>query len=132
LGGTLLLIIPGIIFAVWYSFTSYAVIFEVLKGLNAMRASKSLVVGRWWPILWRLAVATLVFGFLNSVLSYVLAYIIRMLPLPMFIQSASASVLASLVSAIIAPLSAGAILILYLSAKQNPVVSLTTTPPSQQ
>ena len=105
LGGTLLFIIPGIIFAVWYSFTSYAVIFEGAKGLNAMRASKALVVGRWWPMLWRLAVATVVFGFLSSVFSSILAYIVKMLPLPVFIQSASASVLTALVSAIIAPLS---------------------------
>lgn len=125
LGGTLLLIIPGIIFAVWYSFTSYVVIFEGVHGLDALRASKSLVVGRWWSIVWRLAITTLVFGFLSSMLSYVLAYLIRLLPLPMFIQSASASAFSSLASAIIAPLSAGAVLILYQSAKQNPVAQPT-------
>ncbi len=128
-GGTLLLIVPGIIFAIWYSFTSYVVIFEGQQGLNAMRASKALVVGRWWPIVWRLAISTLVFGFLNSALSYVLAYSIRLLPLPLFIQSASASTLTVLVSAITAPLSAGAILILYQSAKQNPA-TLPTLPPT--
>ena len=128
IGGTLLFIVPGIIFAVWYSFTSYAVIFEGAQGLNALRASKSLVVGRWWPIAWRLAIAALIFGFLNYTLSYALAYLIRLLPLPMFIQSASASVFASLTSALIAPLSAGATLILYQSAKQNPV-SQPTLPP---
>src|SRR3989344_5231066 len=65
IGGTLLFILPGIIFAVWYSFASYTVIFEGAKGLSAMRASKSLVVGRWWPIAWRLAIAALIFGLLN-------------------------------------------------------------------
>lgn len=129
IGGTLLFIIPGIIFAVWYSFTSYAVIFEGLQGLNALRASKSLVVGRWWPIAWRLAITALIFGLLNQTLSYALAFLIRLLPLPLFIQSASASVFTSLTSAIIAPLSAGAILILYQSAKQN-LVTQPTTPPS--
>ncbi|MEK7131112.1 MAG: hypothetical protein AAB797_00045, partial [Patescibacteria group bacterium] len=44
LGGTLLFIIPGIIFTVWYSFTSYVVIFEGVAGLNALRASKSFLV----------------------------------------------------------------------------------------
>ena len=129
LGGTLLFIIPGIIFAVWYSFTSYTVIFEGAKGLSALRASKSLVVGRWWPIAWRILLAAVVFGFLNSVLSNMLAFLIKLLPLPMFIQSASASVFASLVGALIAPLSAGATLILYQSAKQNPVTQ-PTLPPS--
>ncbi len=129
LGGTLLLIIPGIIFAVWYSFTSYVVIFEGAHGLSALRASKALVVGRWWPILWRLAITTLVFSFLNSALSYFLSSLIRLLPLPLFIQSASASVLVFIIGAIIAPLSAGAILILYQNAKQNPVIQ-PTLPPS--
>ena len=131
LGGSLLLIIPGIIFTVWYSFAFYAVIFENARGFNALKSSKSLVVGRWWPIVWRLFITTLVFGFINFALSYALAYFIRLLPLPLFIQSASASALASLASAIIAPLSAGATLILYQSAKQNPVMSQATTPPSQ-
>ncbi len=121
LGGTLLLIIPGIIFAVWYSFAFYTVIFENARGFNALSSSKSLVVGRLWPIMWRLAITTLIFGFINSALSYALAFLIRLLPLPIFIQSASASALTSLAGAIIAPLSAGAILILYQSAKQNPV-----------
>jgi len=109
IGGTLLFIIPGIIFAVWYSFTSYAVIFEGAKGLDA--------------------IAAIVFGLLNYMLSYALAFLIRLLPLPMFMQSASASVLSSLSSAIVAPLSAGATLILYQNAKQNQVTQ-PTLPPS--
>lgn len=129
LGGTLLLIIPGIIFAVWYSFSTYVVIFEGAKGLSALRASKALVAGRWWSIVWRLAISTMVFGFLNSALSYTLIFIIKSLPLPVFIQSASASALVSLAGAITAPLSAGAILILYQSAKQNPIAQ-PTLPPS--
>lgn len=126
LGGTLLLIIPGIIFAIWYSFVFYTVIFENARGLNALSASKSLVMGRWWPIAWRLIITTIVFGFLNSTLSYALAFLIRLLPLPIFIQSTFASALTSLTSAVIVPLSAGATLILYQSVKQNP----TATPPS--
>lgn len=129
IGGTLLLIIPGIIFAVWYTFTSYAVIFEGAKGLNAMRASKSLVVGRWWSIAWRMFAAAFVFGFLSSALSYALAYLIRLMPLPVFLQSAFANVFSSLTSSIVAPLAAGAMIILYQSAKQNPVIQQAPTPP---
>lgn len=129
IGGTLLFIIPGIIFAVWYSFTSYAVIFEGAQGLSAMRASKSLVVGRWWPIAWRLAMVALVFGFINSALANALTFLIKFVPLPLFIQSASANVFSALTSAIIAPLSAAATLILYQSAKQNPVTQTVSTQP---
>ena len=125
LGGTLLLIIPGIIFAVWYSFTFYTVIFENIKGLNALSASKSMVAGRWLPVAWRLLITALVFGFLNYALSFVFAYLIRLAPAPVFIQSAAASALASLAGAITTPLSIGAILILYQSLKQNPVIQQT-------
>ncbi len=128
IGGTILFIIPGIIFAVWYSFASYAVIFEGAQGLAAMRASKALVVGRWWPIVWRLAIAATIFGILNYIISFTLTFLIRLLPLPMFIQSASASVFTTLTSAIVAPLSASAILILYQSAKQNPLTQQALPP----
>jgi hypothetical protein len=131
IGGTLLLIIPGIIFGVWYSFTSYTVIFEGAKGLDAMRASKSLVVGRWWSIAWRMIATAFVFGFLSSALSYALANLIRLLPLPVFLQSAFANVFSSLSSSVIAPLAAAAVIILYQSAKQNPTIAQVSTPPKQ-
>lgn len=129
LGGTLLFIIPGIIFAVWYSFAFYNVIFENVGGFNALRASKSLVVGRWWSIAWRLVAAGIVFGVLNSVLAYVLTVLMKLIPLPTFIQSASVNVLSALASAVTAPLSAGATLILYKSAKENPATQQIPTPP---
>ncbi len=131
LGGTLLLIIPGIIFAVWYSFAFYAVLFENAHGFDALKSSKSLVVGRWWAIVWRLAVAGIIFGFLNSVLSYILMSLVKLVPLPMFLQSTSANVLSSLASALTTPLSAAATLILYQSAKQNPVMQPTPIQPPQ-
>lgn len=132
IGGTLLLIVPGIIFAVWYCFAFYAVILDGAKGLGALGASKSLVVGRWWPILWRLFIATLVFGFINYAIAYALTLLIKLLPLPIFIQSASVRVVVSLIGSVMAPLSAGATLILYKSAKENPVLPQpASAPPSQ-
>ncbi len=131
LGGTLLFIIPGLIFAVWYNFTSYVVILEGVQGLDAMRASKALVVGRWWPIAWRLVVAAVVFGVISSALSNILTFLIKFLPLPLFIQSASTNIFSALAGAIIAPLSAGATLILYQSAKENPVTQPTLPPVKQ-
>ena len=128
IGGTLLFIIPGIIFAVWYSFSSYAVIVDGKKGLEAMRSSKALVVGRWWSIAWRIFAAAFVFGFVNSAISFTLSSLTKLLPLPMFIQSASSNVFSSLTSAIIAPLATAAVLILYQNAKQNPVTQPTLPP----
>lgn len=54
---SLLLIIPGIIFSIFYSFAVYALFFEDKKGLAAIKRSKSLVKNYWWPVAGR------VFGF---------------------------------------------------------------------
>ena len=61
-GGMLLLIIPGIIFSVWYAFSVYTVIFDNKKNMAALTASKDLVTGKWWGVLWRLFAPSFVFG----------------------------------------------------------------------
>ncbi|MCX6795654.1 MAG: hypothetical protein NT165_02955 [Candidatus Falkowbacteria bacterium] len=51
---SILLIIPGIIFAVFYSFAVIIFIFEGKKGMSAIKASKELVKGYWWATFGRL------------------------------------------------------------------------------
>lgn len=53
-GGFLLLIIPGIIFAVWFSFAVFILIAENLKGVKALSKSKEYVKGHWWSVFWYL------------------------------------------------------------------------------
>lgn len=48
--GFILLIIPGIIFMVWFAFTYYALVVDNVKGFAAMKRSKELVSGRWWSV----------------------------------------------------------------------------------
>jgi hypothetical protein len=50
---TLLLIIPGIIFGVYYSFAGWVLVFEGYKGRNALKRSKELVKGNWWGVFGR-------------------------------------------------------------------------------
>ncbi|MFA6194432.1 MAG: hypothetical protein WC719_01630 [Patescibacteria group bacterium] len=50
---TLLLIIPGIIYSVLYSFACYALFFEDKRGLAAIRRSVQLVSGYFWPVFGR-------------------------------------------------------------------------------
>jgi len=66
LGGYMLLIVPGIIFAVWFSLAIYILIFEEKKGTKALLRSKQLVQGRWWSVLWKF----LGFGLLIMAASY--------------------------------------------------------------
>lgn len=48
----LLLIVPGVIYSVYWLFAEYVAVFENEGGLKAMDASRALVRGRWWRVLW--------------------------------------------------------------------------------
>lgn len=50
IGGSVLFIIPGILFAVWFFFAPYILIDENLKGMDALMKSKEYVKGRWWGV----------------------------------------------------------------------------------
>jgi len=65
--GMFLLVIPGIIFAIWYSFTIMVVVLEGLRGTDAMRKSKSYVQGRWWGVFGRLILLSIVVGIASSI-----------------------------------------------------------------
>lgn len=122
IGGTLLFIIPGIIFYIWYSFTYYAVIFEEKKGLDALASSKEIVSGRWWSILWRLLVPNLFFAVIFAVLiSATTTIIFRLVggyTLGYYLITGMTN---SIISVIFAPLTTLTVIILYFNAKDNPV-----------
>lgn len=125
LGGSILLIIPGLIFTVWYSFTAQEVLLGDQRGLGAMRASKQLVVGRWWNILVRLILPNFFFLLCSLAVQQ-----FATLPL-IFIKSASSfnlvkNIISSMVNAAVTPLTIATVIILYFNAKETPV----TTPPS--
>lgn len=54
LGGFLLLLIPGLIFGVWFSLSAYSLIHENLRGRAALLRSKELAKGYWWAIFGRI------------------------------------------------------------------------------
>lgn len=131
--GAVLLIIPGIIFLVWFTFYSQAILFENKSGFNALKASKDLVVGRWFLIAWRTIVIGVIFGIINIILSLGLSFLIRSFnnfwPLNTF-TATIASLIIFLVGLIPVMLSVVALIILYKDAKANPVGSeLPIAPP---
>lgn len=88
------LIIPGIIFSVYWSFATILVVLEGLKTTKAALArSKELVKGYWWPVLGRM----LLVGFLYS-------FLVGLITLPAELLSANFSYLYSLSVNIIATL----------------------------
>jgi len=53
LGGFILFLIPGFLFAIWFSFVYYVLIIENEKGMNALLKSREYVRGKEWAVLWR-------------------------------------------------------------------------------
>jgi len=123
-GGFFLLLVPAFIFAVWFAFAGFRIIFENERGRAALRASRALARGRFWPVLWRLAAPTVTFSLLVGMASGIAVGILGLLapavrealttygviaPGP----AAAIDILTSFVSALAAPLFAAANIILY-------------------
>lgn len=60
MGGFFLLIIPGIILSIWFSFAAYVLVAEDKRGMTALLRSKHLVSGYWWGVFWRFLAVGLV------------------------------------------------------------------------
>ncbi len=54
MGGFMLLIIPGIIFGVWFYFSMFILAAEDERGMAAMLKSKAYIEGYWWAVFLRL------------------------------------------------------------------------------
>lgn len=59
LGGFIIFIIPGVIFAVWFAFAYYEAVLNNAKGREALKKSRALVTGRFFAVLWRLSAGTI-------------------------------------------------------------------------
>ncbi len=75
--GTLLVIIPGLIFTVWFFFSSTIFVLEGAKGTAALMASKKLVQNKFWPVLWQLIVTFGLYFLILIVLIGLPAYLLR-------------------------------------------------------
>jgi hypothetical protein len=66
-GGFLLLIVPGIIFMVWFSFAQFVLVTEDERGMAALLKSKEYVKDRWFDVFLRLVVIWIVSGCVGMV-----------------------------------------------------------------
>lgn len=69
--GFILLIIPGILVLVWYSFSRYIVVEEEVGSGEALKRSKALVKGNFWPVFGRGIVFVLFYILLQIIFSFV-------------------------------------------------------------
>ncbi|MCC6639499.1 hypothetical protein IT409_02990 [Candidatus Falkowbacteria bacterium] len=127
-GGMILLIIPGIIFAIWYQFAALNQLLsdEKLTVSQALANSKNLVVGRWWQTLWKTIAPQIVFGFFVGLLGGVVGGLIPGSAQDFTNLTAVAleNLGSIIISAIATPLLAFPTLLLYKSLKENPVATV--------
>lgn len=70
-GGFTLLLIPGIIFAAWFSLAQFALVAEGDRGFAALLKSREYVRGYFSPVLWRIAFAFLIYAVAAIALSLI-------------------------------------------------------------
>jgi hypothetical protein len=114
--GGMLFVIPGIIFFVWYYFSITSIIIDDKKGIESLKYSKSLVVGRWWEMFFRILIPKFVFSILIILLLKILLLFINLLPqynitVAIFIDYA--------ITALTIPLILAPDIILYENAKST-------------
>ncbi len=95
---TLLLIIPGVIFAILYSLSSYVFFSEKLTGMAAIKRSKFLVKGYFWAFLGRLSLFMLIIYSLIALIDLPFQYISNQVILDIW------QIILQIISALIAPL----------------------------
>lgn len=76
--GFILLIIPGIIFSIWYFAASYITATEDIKPLLALDESKKVVTGRWWQVFGYFFVIGLVLGIIAAIILTPLYYLLTL------------------------------------------------------
>lgn len=72
MGGLLLLVVPGIIFSIWFMLSVFILIVEDLKGMDALLKSREYVRGKWFDVFWRFLFIVVLIFFLSFTLSFIL------------------------------------------------------------
>lgn len=120
-GGLILFIIPGIIFAFWFSFAPYEVVLDQKRGVEALKASKALVSGRVGAIVGRFLLLILVFIGISIIVTMVTVFLPGVLR---DMLSAAAS------SFLTTPLGTIFVVLLYKELKAKPVAAPAPAAPA--
>ena len=126
--GTLLLIIPGVLFYVWFALSAQAIAIEDRRYAGAMGRSRELVSGSWWRVFGILIVIGLVTGFASQIVAQFISALLGVVgvnggfDLLHPSQSGSASSLPAVLSSTVAslligPISALAAALLYFDLR---------------
>lgn len=131
--GGLFLVIPGLLFLIWYSFTSHEVIFFNAAAFPSLEESKRLVVGRWFSVAWRLFAPIFILALVANVLEMIVLapfswpHLLNP-PYTFPVLFTNAFVIAVLY-AIIFPMITMVTVIVFFALKNEPVSSPALQPP---
>ena len=122
--GFVLFIIPAIIMGIWFTFTKQAIALEGMTAIAGIKRSKELVKGRWWSVLWKILLPSLLFTLILWSIQELLQTIFT-IPLS-YLNNTSAEiilmgVLFTIVTMIFVPLYTSVQTILYIDLMNNPV-----------
>jgi hypothetical protein len=118
--GSILFIIPGIIFFGWYFFSSYSLLLDDTTIMGSFRASKALTENRWWSMVFRIVIPKIIFIIAVVILEMLVSGIFEYLfPLSMVKYEILDQFVKSTFSALLLPLVVQSDLLLYFSAKEN-------------
>lgn len=121
--GSLLFLIPGVIFFVWYYYATYAIIFENQTNLNSLKTSKNLALGRWFSMAFRIIIPKFVFFLFFIALMLIIPAIINRIFHPSAIKyDLIGEIFNGILTALTLPLFIWSDVLLYFSAKENPLV----------
>lgn len=93
--GLLALIIPGLVFSVWFMFAPMAMVIDNKKGVQALVFSKKLIEGRVWSVLLKslypllvffvFIIGIILFGFIVFLIAQKIKLLALLLSIPMFL-----------------------------------------------
>ncbi len=106
--GFVLLIIPGIIFGLWYYLSSYILVDQNIRGMDALKTSKAYMQGNMGAVFWRCLV--------GGIAIYIPVIILGMI-LGAALPDRAAAVVTNLLSLVVAPLISIYIFRLYRAVK---------------
>lgn len=109
-GATILLVIPGLIMAVYLSLSLIVTVNEGEKGMAAAHRSRGILNGQWGQVLWRLVVL----GFIIVLVNMIVTGLLRILSV-----GNPDSVASSLTSLVTSPLTVAYLFEIYRELKAN-------------
>lgn len=126
--GFILLIIPGVIVAVWFAMAMYIVMLEGKSGVAALSASKAYVSGRWFKVfgyLLAMAGVVIVFSIICSIITGILSAISTEL------GSLVNLVLNLVLNLVVMPWMMAYGYLLYQALRSTPAPTTQVSPPAQ-